>query len=89
MPDATIRAAAEGVPIDINALELDIRNLVCMTKILADLLDDYFAPRSDALSSYSTCDTIDMVGFAWNDVVIRAERLKSSFETVQRGRVAE
>ncbi|WP_457301126.1 hypothetical protein [Phyllobacterium sp. P5_D12] len=86
MPKTLIPATAEGLPTKtitadaVGRIQQEINGLTCMSKILADMLDE----MTDGPVSPPDAYDLKMACFAWNDVVERAVRLEKTFDDATR-----
>lgn len=63
-------------------IEFDFRALKCMSGILAELLDSSIGTTTRYDSNHRitiTQDELDQLCFAWNDVLIKAQKLEREF----------
>lgn len=66
----------------LGAIETEICDLYHMAAILADMLDEQLSPEDETdgvMRILMSKDQLDTLSFAWNDVVTRSRRLRSSF----------
>lgn len=105
MPKRTAPAGGEAVPNHIwtpaEALEAfrDLEHEICclssMSKILGDMLDDRLvdfdtkAQVGEIINIKLTDYELDMLSFAWNDVIYRAGRLVDAFYAASEGKVIQ
>ncbi|MGU3577074.1 hypothetical protein ACLBWZ_16285 [Brucellaceae bacterium C25G] len=67
---------------NLKAIEYDFRALKCMAGILAELLDSSIGTttRYDEHSRITiSTGELDQLCFAWNDVLVRSEKLEREF----------
>lgn len=77
-------------------LEHDIACIASMAKILGGLLDDLLVDCDDEVKAGKELYKVmlgamemDMLSFAWNDVIARAGRLDHAFHEAVKGRVVQ
>lgn len=76
-------------------LEHDICSIRSMAKILGDMLDDHLVDfdtkaQTGALINIRLTDhEMDMMSFAWNDVIYRAGRLVDAFYAASEGKAIQ